>query len=1216
MAGGVAAPRAAAADTEGQADKGVRWRLLNFPRGGHAGFTKLPPSTTGVAFTNTLDLVEGEANRVLANGSGVAIGDMDGDGRPDLYFCSLNGGNRLFRNLGDMRFVDVTEGSGIVVTNRHCRGAVFADINGDGQLDLLVATTGEGVRCFLNKGGGKFTDITVDAGTATHFGSVTMALADVDGDGSLDLYVVNNRTDDIRDRGEIQMSMVGGQMQPPPELGNRVTFHNGRLFEYGEPDQFYFNDGRGHFKAVPWTNGVFTADNGTSLPGPPLDWGLTATFRDVNGDGWPDLYVCNDYWTPDRFWLNDGHGHFRLVSRLALRNTSASSMGVDFADINRTGSVDFFVVDMLSRDSQLRRRQQFAQAQIVNPVGIFDNRPQFMRNTLQKDRGDGTYAEIANFAGVAATDWSWSPIFMDVDLDGYDDLLVSAGHVHDVQDLDADAEIEARKRSQPRRTRGFEVFLAQKLENSKLYPALEMPIAAFRNLRGYRFADATADWGTDDLAVHHAMAIADLDGDGDLDLVVNNLGSAAGIYRNNTSAPRLAVRLHGAGPNTQGIGARVTVRGGGAPMQREEVVSGGRYMAGSDAELVFAAPDPSQALTVEIRWRSGRLSQIAPAQANRMYEIDEPNSGPLAVKSEEPATRPIFEDVSGLLGHWHKDEPFNDFDRQPLLPRKLSQLGPGVAWGDLFGAGLDDLVIAPGKGGALGVFRNLGNGAFARETNGAWAGPLARDGSTPLIWQTKSGVATALLGLSNYEDGATNGPGVRGFSAISAANLVEAGASATGALALADYDGDGTLDLFVGGRVIPEHWPSPASSRLYRGNGAGFVLDVENTKLLAGVGLVTGAVWSDLDADGLPDLALACEWGAIRVFHNRHGHFEDVTTAWGFSRWKGWWTGIAAGDFDSDGRMDLVVGNWGLNSPYRASEEHPERLLFGDLSRRGGTDIVECEFDFKRGVYGPRRQRDALSAALPDLGPRFPTHRAYSEASLESVLGDRIATAQTVEATTLASMIFLNRSGQFSGAPLPDEAQWAPVYGVAVADVDGDGTEDLFLAQNFFPTQPEMPRMDAGRGLLLLGSGDGGFRPTAGRDSGILVYGEQRGAAFGDFDGDGRPDLVVTQNGAATRLFHNRVGRAGLRVRLAGGDGNRTGVGAILRGRFGDRLGAAREIHAGGGYWSQDSAIAILGGGPFSSVEVRWPDGHRTETPVAPGVGEITVRPDGTLQGQ
>ncbi|HEY6225764.1 MAG TPA: CRTAC1 family protein, partial [Verrucomicrobiae bacterium] len=601
-------------------EHGYRWANLSPASQGKTGFTALGPEQTGITFTNTLDTRLGEANRVLFNGSGVAVGDYDGDGLPDIYFCSLNGKNALYRNLGNWKFQDVTKESGIVCTNQFCRGAVFADINGDRKLDLLVATTGEGVLVFLNQGNGVFANFTQIAGTRSSYGSVTLALADVDGNGTLDLYVANNRTDDIRDRGQVNLQMVNGKLSIPPALTNRLTLINGKLFEYGQPDQLYLNDGTGHFTPVSWTNGSFLDEDGKPLTAPPMDWGLAAAFRDLNGDGAPDLYVCNDYWSPDRIWINDGAGKFRAIARLAIRHTSASSMGVDFADVTRSGRLDFFVVDMLSRDPRLRNRQMLAQTPVEMPIGAIDNRPQIMRNTLSLNRGDGTFAEVAEYAGLAGSEWSWSPVFIDVDLDGYEDLLITSGHVKDVQDFDAAAQIEARERQSAQSKRTREDFIQAKIENARFYPRLETPIVAFRNLGNLHFEEVTTNWGTATPGVHHAIAMADFDGDGDLDFVVNNLGSAATIYRNDTPAARVMVKLKGAPPNTQAIGALVTLTGGAVPSQMQEIASGGHYMSGSDPCLVFAPNHSAEPMQIKVRWRSGKTTQLSDVRANRCYD--------------------------------------------------------------------------------------------------------------------------------------------------------------------------------------------------------------------------------------------------------------------------------------------------------------------------------------------------------------------------------------------------------------------------------------------------------------------------------------------------------------------------------------------------------------------------------------------------------------------
>ncbi|MHB1310309.1 MAG: VCBS repeat-containing protein, partial [Limisphaerales bacterium] len=750
------------------------------------------------------------------------------------------------------------------------------------------------------------------------------------------------------------------------------------------------------------------------------------------------------------------------------------------------------------------------------------------------------------------------------------------------------------------------------MEHYRLYPLLQMPVGGFRNLGNGQFTETTTQWGLDHPGINQGLATGDFDQDGDLDLVVNRLNSPALILRNESPAPRVMVKLKGKTPNTAGIGAHVTLLGGAVRSQSREMIAGGRYQSGCDPVAVFASGKSTAGMTLEVRWRNRTRSVIANVKANRLYEIDE------AVATSDsrpapPAPPALFEDVSARIAHRHHEPDFDDYERQPLLPFKLSQAGPAAAWFDLDGDGHEDLVLGAGRGGAPAIFRGDGRGAF--EAIEARTSLAAVDDTTGLVgWDDGAGNRRMLTGIGGYEV-VTKGAGLN--LGMAAGLLVDGGPFGSelpgaSALAMGDPGGDGRMVLFVGGGVSPGHYPLGRPSAICRYDGRAWRPDTRNSVVLENLGIVNGAVWSDLDGDGFAELVLACEWGPIRVFRHQAGALFEITRELGLEPFTGWWRGVTAGDLNGDGRMDLIAANWGFNSPYRASIEKPLVFAHGQIAQPGVTEIIETEW--VGDVLAPSRQFMAMANSMPYLVESFATHKAYSEASLEDVLGERAPLARRVTATTLASTAFLNTGNGFKPIELPPEAQFAPAFSVNVADFDGDGHEDVFLSQNFFALQPEIPRIDAGKGLWLRGDGTGGLAAVPPARSGLQIHGEQRGAAVADFDGDGRPDLVVTQNGAATRLFRNREGAIGLRVRLQGRPGNPHGVGAVMRLQFQDRQGPAREIHAGSGYWSQDASTQVLAT-PEKPVAIwiRWPGGSITTTAIPPNSKEITVNLEGRL---
>jgi hypothetical protein len=496
--------------------------------------------------------------------------------------------------------------------------------------------------------------------------------------------------------------------------------------------------------------------------------------------------------------------------------------------------------------------------------------------------------------------------------------------------------------------------------------------------------------------------------------------------------------------------------------------------------------------------------------------------------------------------------------------------------------------------------------------------PLTRDQAGIVVQSGNRSGGVILTALANYEDGLAQGAAVRRYDLASgqSEDTLPADNASAGPLALADVDGDGDLDLFVGGRVIPGRYPAPAPSRLFLSDGLRFTPDATSNPGLATVGMVSGAVFTDLDGDGFPELVLACEWGPVRVFRGRKGRdFREVTAELGLDRYVGWWNGVAAGDLNGDGRMDLVASNWGQNTRYEAYRSQPLRIYYGDLQSSGQTDLLEAYYEPNLNKIVPWQHLGRVAAALPFVRERFATFASFGEASVSEILGDRLAAAQELQAGWLQSTAFIQDGSRFSATPLPALAQLSPAFAVCIGDLDGDGSEDLFLSQNFFGTEAETGRYDSGYGLCLKGTGSGEFREVLPQSSGVRIYGEQRGAALCDFDEDGRLDLAVTQNAAETRLFRNVSAKPGLRVRLRGPPGNAAGIGAVVRVTAGGQQGGAKELHAGSGYWSQDSAVLVFATSlPPADLWVRWPGGKTHTASVPSGARSVLMDDQGHLQ--
>jgi enediyne biosynthesis protein E4 len=1225
------------------AAEGVNATALPIPVTGKPGFTEILPAESGIRFAGGTGPSPKEQTR-FADNMGLASGDIDGDGRPDLFLCGGGSPCVLYRNKGGWTFEDVTAQAGVARAGRWSAGAAFADVDGDGDLDLFVFSPRSDNSLFLNDGTGRFTE-------AKDFpwrilpvsGELSGALADIDGDGDLDLYVTSYRrvtamdvmTGEEFDRiAEAEVRKVRAGMPASPEFLEQFSFitnrHDGQvtldLEENGIRDVLYVNEGGGKFRQATDADGFFRDETGRPMQLPP-DWGLVPVFRDLNDDGAPDLYVCNDFWTPDRVWLNDGKGVFRPAPSLMLRHTSLFCMGVDFGDLDRDGHMDFIAVDMLAREHATRRRQSPMGRTLPMITGGVPDRPQFMQNTLFAGRGDGTWTEIGQFANVAASDWSWSPILLDVDLDGYEDILITSGMERDYMDTDTSARVALMGR----------LSVEQSRQTRLLYPPYATRNVIFHNRRGFQFEEVGAEWGFSRAAVSGGMTVADFDGDGDLDIAIANKGSPPELYRNESGAPRVAVRLAGRSPNTQGIGARVTLHGGAVPVQTQEVIAGGVYTSGSDPLRVFACGTNTSGMALEVRWRDGTRSVVTNIQANHLYHVAQADTAQPFTPEPEEVPAPFFTDESGRLGHTHTESPFDDWGRQPLLPQRLSQLGPALAWHDADGDGHEDLLVGTGKGGRTAVYTSDGQGTFTRH-------------DSPVVGLDQTGLVGSpwgiLVGLASYEWSGEPLPGVQGFAFQEGRRWqldagVPAGEGSTGPLALSDLDRDGTLELLVGERVVPGKYPRGNGVRVYRRVPEGWQLDEVNTATLRVAGMVSALACGDLNGDGWPEVVTAGEWGPVRVFTNAQGRLAEGNPAirtppfatrnqepgtrnqeHRLSAWTGLWTGVALGDFDGDGRLDVVAGNRGLNTQHEHTYdwERPLRMYHGDVDGNGTVDLIESYYLKERGAYVPVRDWGTVQRAIPTLAGHIQSFRQYGQSTVASLLGEGLARMTIAEARVLAHMVFLNRGDHWEAQPLPVEAQWSVVYGLGVGDFDGDGYEDLVVSQNDFGVPVEVVRQDGGRGLWLKGKGDGTFATVPGQTSGIAVYGEGRAVAVADWDGDGRLDVAIGQNGAATKLYRNARGEPGLRVRLGGPAGNPTGVGAVLRLQSGETPGPARVITAGSGYWSQAGAVTVLPrpaevppGQPLT-LHIHWPHQPATQTQLPANTREIRISPDNRIE--
>ncbi|MEM7386496.1 MAG: VCBS repeat-containing protein, partial [Verrucomicrobiota bacterium] len=937
----------------------------------------------------------------------------------------------------------------------------WADVDNDGWLDLYVCGFDCPNRLYMNRAEGKSRRLVESArslGVDLHSASVVGTFSDYDRDGDLDLFVVTNRLpapESLKTRKfTLQRGPKGEPVLPEAfrQYADVIVRKDGKglqQIDAGQYDYLYRNEGPGKpFKDV-------TAESGLSGN----HYGLSATWWDWNQDGWPDLYVANDFFGPDQLWTNRGPGKngivtFTDMTPTSLPHTPWFSMGSDFADINNDGLFDLFATDMAG-STHYNEKMQMGNMSGPDSDAWFLNHPdppQYMRNALYLNSGTYRFMEAADLLGISKTDWTWSVNFGDLDNDGREDLFVTNGMSRDWLNSD----LRARAPSKDGWDRYYDFWYAQK----PLYQTNRV----FRNQGDLKMTEVGAEWGLDQNSVSFGAALSDLDGDGDLDLAVNNFNGPPSLFKNTLSSRnRLTIKLVGQQSNRFGLGSTLTLRSKSGDTQSRFLTSARGFMSSPEPLVHFGLGEETIVAELTVQWPGGHKQSLTNLKANHRYTITEPSGRPAA--QTRPPRETLFARSRRFPGIRHEEKPHDDFATQPLLPNKLSQLGPGIAFADVNGDQIQDFYLGQGAGtagrlfigrkspDAKGRYYNLpANPAFAahagREDLDAVFLDADGDGDEDLF--VVSGGVEGAPGTEVYRDRLYLNNGEGTFS--HAGEAITGNVSSGGPAALADFDRDGDLDLFVGGRVVPGSYPTGPESQLLRNDSSGETVRFTNVAAkqnLDSIGMVTAALWADLDGDSWPDLVTTTEWGTVQVFFNHQGTLQTPTGTSAMSQRTGWWSSLSAGDLDGDGDLDLIAGNTGFNTKYKASTDKPELLFYGDFDGTGKPKILEAKFEGE--VCLPRRGYSCSSHAMPTLKNKLKTFHSFASQSLEGIYSEsRLKQARRFEANTLASGLFFNLGkGRFSKLmPLPRIAQAFPVHQSAAADFTGDGKPDLFLVGN------------------------------------------------------------------------------------------------------------------------------------------------------------------------
>jgi len=1060
-------------------------------------FTSLSKSQTGLDFRNILE--ESEDLNVLNytyfyNGGGVAVGDVNNDGLTDVLFTGNMVKNRLFINKGKMSFEDITQTAGVAEQQGWCTGATMVDINQDGWLDIYICRSAD-TRAekrknllFINNKDLTFTEKSSEYGLDDDGYSTQASFFDYDKDGDLDMFLLNHSLMEYAGFSKILPDL---KQQRNPIYGNKL----------------YQNDGQNHFIEV---------SEKANIVSNVLGFGLGCAVSDVNNDGWLDIYVSNDFNEQDYLYINKKDGTFSEESSTRLGHTSLFSMGSDAADINNDGFTDILTLDMLAEDNHRQKMtsgaDNYDKFKRLESLGFGS---QFSRNMLHLNNGNGSFAEIGQLSGISGTDWSWSALFQDYDNDGFKDLFVTNGFVRDYTDMDflkytTDEQIKAKE--------GQEAKLSVSDLIGKM-PKSEVENYVFQNDGKLNFTKKNQDWGISGTAVSSGAAYADFDNDGDMDLVINNINEYASFYQNNSTQlfqnNYLKIKLLGSKNNPSGIGSRVSVYAGGQMYMQEQIPVRG-FQSSVEQILHFGIGKAQKIDSVVVVWDNNQKQVLKKVKPNQILLMKLAEALQVAVYPNN-SNNTFFTENQNSLNFKHNENLYNDFKSQILLPNMLSRSGPCLAKGDVNNDGLEDLYVGGASGQVSELFLQQKNGHFVQKPQIIFKLDVASEDCDAFFFDADNDHDLDLYVVSGGNEFQENDAALQdrlylndSQGNFSKTQLPKESISGS-CVRPADIDNDGDVDLFIGGRLVPQRYPQVPKSQILINQGKG-VFVKNNHQNFNNLGMVTDAVWVDLNNDKLLDLVVVGEWMPIKVFINQRGKLSDQSGSWIKEPSGGFWNKILAEDFDNDGDLDFVIGNHGLNSQIKATKKQPAEITFKDFDDNGTIDPLMGYY--LGGKSYPFPSRDDLLEHLPMLKKKFANYKSYADAQISDLFTtEQLKGSITLKAQNLQTIYLENTGKEFRMIALPLQTQFSPVYAITAADVNSDGKKDIILGGNISTTRIKFGKYDASFGTILLGNGRGSFQNVPAPKTGLDLRGDVRSMlVLGN-------KLVVGVNNEQVRVF-------------------------------------------------------------------------------------------------